>query len=123
MNKRNNDKYYTLQLYDIPKMSIVQLLLSLLLIASLRSQSDCDGVRYTENVFTQVNVASNILYGGNYNPNIWGQNLWEELYLNIYEPVGDYVEDRPLVFFLFGGSFIAGSKNSPDIVALANVTG
>ena len=81
-------------------------------------QSECDGERYADEIFSQVNVTSNILYGGNYNPNIWGQNLWEDLYLNIYEPAGDDVEDRPLVFFLFGGSFVAGSKTAGDIVEL-----
>ena len=81
-------------------------------------QSECDGERYTDEIFSQVNVTSNLLYGGNYNPNIWGQNLWQDLYLDIYEPVGDDVEDRPLVFFLFGGSFVAGSKTNADIVEL-----
>ena len=81
-------------------------------------QSECDGERYTDEIFSQVNITSNVLYGGNYNPNIWGQNLWQDLYLDIYEPVGDDVEDRPLVFFLFGGSFVAGSKTNADIVEL-----
>ena len=81
-------------------------------------QSECDGERYTDEIFSQVNVASNVLYGGNYNPNIWGQNLWQDLYMDIYEPAGDDVEDRPLVFFLFGGSFVAGSKTNADIVEL-----
>jgi len=92
--------------------------LSCILIASLFSQSECDGVRYTDEIFSQVNVTSNVLYGGNYNPNIWGQNEWQNLYLDIYEPAGDDVEDRPLVFFLFGGSFVAGSKTNGDIVEL-----
>ena len=87
-------------------------------ISSIYSQSECDGERYSDEIFSQVNVTSNVLYGGNYNPNIWGQNLWEDLYLDIYEPAGDDVEDRPLVFFLFGGSFVAGSKTNGDIVEL-----
>ena len=81
-------------------------------------QSECDGERYTDEIFSQVNVTSGVLYGGNYNPNIWGQNPWQDLYLDIYEPVGDDVEGRPLVFFLFGGSFVAGSKTNADIVEL-----
>ena len=81
-------------------------------------QSECDGERYTDEIFSQVNVTSNVLYGGNYNPNIWGQNEWQDLYLDIYEPIGDDVENRPLVFFLFGGSFVAGSKTNADIVEL-----
>ena len=97
---------------------MIRIILPILLITSLYSQSECDGVRYTDEIFSQVNVTSNVLYGGNYNPNIWGQNLWEDLYLDIYEPAGDDVEDRPLVFFLFGGSFVAGSKTAGDIVEL-----
>ncbi len=97
---------------------MIRIIISILFITTLYSQSDCDGVRYTDEIFSQVNVTSNVLYGGNYNPNIWGQNLWEDLYLNIYEPAGDDVEDRPLVFFLFGGSFVAGSKTAGDIVEL-----
>ncbi len=96
----------------------MKLFLSCILTASLFSQSDCDGVRYTDEIFSQVNVTSNVLYGGNYNPNIWGTPEWQDLYLDIYEPVGDDIEDRPLVFFLFAGSFVVGSKTSGDIVEL-----
>ena len=94
------------------------MLLSCILSASLFSQTECDGERYTDEVFNQVNITSNVLYGGNYNPNLWGQNQWQDLYLDIYEPVDDDVEDRPLVFFLFGGSFVAGSKTHGDIIEL-----
>ena len=97
---------------------MVQIISSILLISILYTQSECDGLRYTDEIFTEVNVTSNVLYGGNYNPNIWGQNNWEDLYMDIYEPAGDDVENRPLVFFLFGGSFVAGSKTNGDIVEL-----
>ena len=97
---------------------MIRIISSILLISILYSQSECDGVRYTDEIFSQVNVTSNVLYGGNYNPNIWGQNNWQDLYMDIYEPTGDDVEDRPLVFFLFGGSFVAGSKTNVDIVEL-----
>ena len=40
-------------------------------ISSIYSQSECDGERYSDEIFSQVNVTSNVLYGGNYNPNIW----------------------------------------------------
>ena len=84
----------------------------------LYSEDECSGDRYKDEIFSEVQVTSNILYGGNYNPNIWGQNEWQNLYLDIYEPVGDDLENRPLVFFLFGGSFVAGSKTNGDIVEL-----
>ena len=89
-----------------------------LVLSYLSAQSECDGERYTNEIFNQVNVTSNVLYGGNFNPNIWGQNEWQNLYLDVYEPEGDDIEDRPLVFFLFGGSFVAGSKTNGDIVEL-----
>ena len=97
---------------------MIRIISSILIFSSLYSQSECDGVRYTDEIFSQVNVSSNVLYGGNYNPNIWGQNEWQDLYMDIYQPAGDDVEDRPLVFFLFGGSFVAGSKTNGDIVEL-----
>jgi len=97
---------------------MIQIILPILLIASLYSQSECDGERYTDEIFSQINVTSNVQYGGNYNPNIWGTPDWEDLYLDIYEPVGDTIEDRPLVFFLYGGSFISGSKTNADVVEL-----
>ena len=82
------------------------------------AQEECDNVRYVEEIFDNVNVTSNVLFGGNYNPNIWGQNEFQDLYLDIYEPAGDDLEDRPLVFFLYGGSFVAGSKTNGDVVEL-----
>ena len=95
---------------------MLRIIISVFFASYLFPQSDCDGARYSSEIFNQVNVVSNILYGGNYNPNIWGQNEWQDLYLDVYQPVGDDFENRPLVFFLFGGSFIAGSKTNGDIV-------
>ena len=95
-----------------------KLLFYIFIITLSFSQEECDGQRYIEEIFDQVNVTSNVLYGGNYNPNIWGQNQWQDLYLDIYEPVGDDLSNRPLVFFLYGGSFVAGSKTNGDVVEL-----
>ena len=102
----------------IRRIFMTRIIISVLLSTSLYSQSECDGVRYTDEIFSQVNVTSNVQYGGNYNDNIFGTPQWQDLYLNIFEPAGDDVEDQPLVFFLYGGSFISGSKTSPDIVTL-----
>ena len=52
---------------------MIQTIINLLLAASLYTQSEYDVVRYKNEIFTQVDVASNVLYGGNYNSNIWGQ--------------------------------------------------
>ena len=52
---------------------MIQTIINLLLTVSLYTQSECDGVRYNNEIFAQVDVASNVLHGGNYNPNIWRQ--------------------------------------------------
>ena len=47
--------------------------------SSLYSQSECDGDRYTDEVFSTVNVTSGILYGGDYDNNEgwFCNNQWE----------------------------------------------
>ncbi|MCK9302056.1 MAG: carboxylesterase family protein [Bacteroidales bacterium] len=41
------------------------------------------------------------------------------LYLNFYEPDGDTMQHRPLVIMIFGGAFVAGSRNFVDMVTYA----
>ena len=81
------------------------------------SQTECDEDRYLNEIFN-VNLTSNVEYGENTNETIFGSPYTEVLYMNIYEPTGDTHEQRPLVFFLHGGSFVGGSKTNSDIVEL-----
>ncbi len=90
--------------------------LSLLITISL-AQEECLNGRYHSEIFDNVVVTSGIQYGSNYNSGFLGDVL-ENLYLDVYEPDGDVVNDRPLVIMMFGGSFIGGSRTSPDIVEL-----
>ena len=32
--------------------------------------------------------------------------------MDIYQPINDNFEFRPLIFFMFGGSFVGGSKSN-----------
>ena len=41
----------------------------------------------------------------------------DQLY-DIYLPLGDSATKRPVVFFTHGGSFLSGSKETSDVVAL-----
>jgi hypothetical protein len=43
----------------------------------------------------------------------------QTLTMDIYEPEGDTLPLRPVIFWAFGGSFTAGVRQSPDIVRLA----
>ncbi len=44
----------------------------------------------------------------------------QTLRMDIYEPDGDDAEARPLIVLAFGGGFVYGLKESPDIVDLCN---
>ncbi len=94
------------------------LFISLSFISFIFSQGECDGSRYQEEIFSNVNVTSGIYYGTNMNQGIFGNAVEEDLYLDVYEPAGDTLEDRPLIILLFGGSFIGGSRTSSNMVSL-----
>ncbi len=78
---------------------------------------DCVGGRYVDEIF-DVNVESDVEYGENINQTLLGSDYTQTLYMDIYTPSNDNIDDRPLIFFMFGGSFIGGSKTNSDIVAL-----
>ena len=91
--------------------------LILLLIVSFSFNQECEGGRYQDEIFDNIYISSGVYYGTNMNEGILG-NSNEDLYLDVYEPYGDELEDRPVVIFMFGGSFVGGSRTSSDIVEL-----
>ena len=76
---------------------------------------DCNSIRYDQEVFTTVDIESNVLYGANINSN----NAVENLIMDIYQPAGDTVQVRPLIIWVHGGSFIGGTKNEQDVTDLS----
>lgn len=86
----------------------------LIICHNLYSQS-----RYTSRTFENICVEKNITYctadswdlvgSGTLNPS--------DIKLDIYYPIESSTENRPVVICLFGGAFLAGSKERPDIVA------
>lgn len=80
---------------------------------SQAQNSNCATQRYQQKVFQQVKKTSQILYGSadSYNGIIQPQ----QLYLDFYEPIGDSLQERPLIFYAFGGAFLIGDKNQPPI--------
>ncbi len=83
---------------------LVTLLLSVFLFA--QDHSTCNTQRYRVDVFSDVSVIENVKYGEG--ETIAGNDV--DLYMDIYEPLGDLENKRPLVVLAFGGSFITGSK-------------
>lgn len=85
------------------------ILLSLLLITLLvqaQNHPTCDGSRYVSQVFTNVDTTRSILYGNN---TTYGGNN-QDLYMDIYQPVGDVATARPAIVLAFGGSFVTGDR-------------
>ena len=81
-----------------------------------QAQSDgCDGMRYIDDVFSEVTVTEAIKYGE-------GTTLFDnfqELYLDVYEPQNDNLEKRPVIILAFGGSFIAGNRGDLEFLCEA----
>lgn len=80
----------------------------------LQSMAQCDGDRYRNFVFANHSLSSDLLYGANTDAD--GNDI--DLFLDVYEPTGDVVTDRPLVIVVHGGSFIGGSKTGDDVVPI-----
>ena len=80
---------------------------------------DCDNQRYYEELFEHT-VTSDIKFGENVQPTILNPNNIQELFLDVYQPDGDTLSARPLIIWAFGGAYLFGSKESPDIVTLSS---
>ena len=91
--------------------------LLLIFITFIFCQNECQNGRYIDELY-DVDIQYQVQYGQNVNQTILGSQVTENLYMNIYYPSNDDFDNRPLIFFLFGGSFVSGSKSSSDIVAL-----
>lgn len=75
--------------------------------------------RYVDRVFTQMQPRPNILYGGN-KLNVDGTRTW--LAFDLYEPLGDTAQLRPVIMLLHGGAFTNNppiERKSPEIQELA----
>lgn len=75
----------------------------------------CTSGRYSSPVFSSFNKTSDISYGQNID--YQGNNT--DLKLDVYQPIGDTMTERPLIIWAHGGSFVAGSKTGTDVVPLA----
>lgn len=80
-----------------------------LLGTSLFAQRGCDGIRYIDASFS-VDTTSALLYG---NGDTYG-GANQDLFLDVYEPSGDTLTNRPVIILAFGGSFIGGERTDLD---------
>lgn len=81
--------------------------------------------RYLDEVFTDVDVASDITYGVNVTV-ITGAPTIDTLKMDVYQPNNDVVTDRPLIIYIHTGSFLpyplngscTGTKTDSATVAM-----
>ena len=97
------------------KTYLLALIASATTLAS-NAQTDCDQGRYATNVYSTVDVTTEILYGNNTS----NTGASTDLHLDFYEPNGDTSLARPLIIWAHGGSFIFGTKDDADVVELSN---
>jgi len=72
------------------------------------------GQRYAEPVFDEVNIETGVPFSSAIKE---GDTSPTTLYLDFYEPSGDTLSARPLVITVFGGAFVAGSRDFADMQA------
>lgn len=83
-------------------------------IVSFVSIAQCDGNRFRNLLFSEVSVTADLVYGSN--DDLYGMN--QELLMDVYEPAGDALTNRPLVIMCHGGFFLSGDKAAPDVLPL-----
>lgn len=66
--------------------------------------------RYVSNVFADVTVTKDIIYGQNYSV-LTGAPVLTDLRMDVYEPTGDTATARPLIIYLHTGSFLPKGVN------------
>ncbi len=82
-------------------------LLVLLLPALLNAQTECGNGRYVNpSLFPNLTVTTGIPFGANTGVSGTSQTLL----MDVYEPAGDTLSERPVVLVAFGGSFVAGTR-------------
>jgi hypothetical protein len=94
-------------------MKSISLLVVALFLSNSSVLAQCNG-RYVWDIFDDVQVTSDILYGAN----IDAEGMMTDLYVDFYEPVGDTETERPLVILAHGGFFVVGERTAEDMVAL-----
>ena len=83
-----------------------------LLCGLFTNRAMAQGVRYAEPVFDEVNIETGIPFSSAIKE---GETSPTTLYLDFYEPEGDTFSARPLVITVFGGAFVAGSRDFADM--------
>ena len=97
------------------KLSFLLFIIVLFTTSLNQLNAQCTGGRYYNPIFGTVNT-STVIYGNA----VLYNGVDTNLRVDIYQPAGDTLADRPLLVFAFGGSIVSGLRESPDLVILCN---
>lgn len=92
--------------------------LVLLFVLNGFTKAQCDTSRYRIPVFSDVYKHADVKYGEAPVWNVPYNNT--DLFMDIYEPIGDQQEKRPLMLWVHPGGFLLGDKSADDMVALCD---
>lgn len=89
------------------------LLFVLLFLSPVFAQAQCEG-RYVYELFTDVLEVPDVQYGSavDYEGNT------QDLFVDLYLPADDTLDERPLVVMAHGGFFISGDRTADDMVEI-----
>lgn len=90
-------------------------LLLLLTFAHLASaQIDTTSGRYYRPIFANVTNTSSVVYGSDVN----SAGTMQQLVMDVYQPTGDVLPQRPLIIFAHQGGFVTGQRTEAYMVEL-----
>lgn len=90
----------------------------LLIYSSHYSQNNCTNQRYVTEVFSGYDLNSAIYFASD---DPYGLLTNQDMYLDIYEPTGDTLSNRPVIIHQFGGGFAIGWRSEPNIPDFAEM--
>lgn len=98
------------------KRILLLFVLSILFQHTISAQ--CESSRYQEKIFEDIVIYKDVQYGSNINNIGKHQDLFMDVYMP--DPDLDTIALRPVILFMHGGAYVAGSKNKNTMQFMGN---
>ena len=95
-------------------LSLLAFLLTSLTAATAQTVIDTTGGRYYRPIFPNVTVTSGVAYGSAVN----SAGATQTLLMDIYQPTGDGLAQRPVIVFAHQGGFVTGARTDAYMIAV-----
>lgn len=84
---------------------------------SIYCQTNCESQRYITEVFSDHTFDGAIQYGAD---DPYGLVSNQDLFFDVYQPLGDTLDKRPVIIHQFGGGYLIGWRSEPNIPTFAD---